>query len=344
MDGTVFAHGSRFQPQGEPPVTPAAPTWPNNGPAFALLVSLSVAAWCAAGPAHAQEGGISPGDVFSEAPASEREQESPAPEPDVAEEELREAEERAAQERRELLRTCITCSPGLFELAITIPLAAPVFGLSASPPDDDGDNQLLQFRPGLSVAFTAGLRLRVGPVTVFAEGAFASLGFHPVVQLGDREIELGEVGLNVGMGRGHLIWNIDTIDLGSGRRAPRLALWPYVGARVVGFGGRVRGASERLLLEGSTVFAEPLVGLQTLVDFRSGWSIELSGNVGGFTVGSDISTRVEFELEYRFTHWFRAYAGYLMLYFLKKYDDGPLIGDLELIMHGPELGLGVLLH
>ena len=66
----------------------------------------------------------------------------------------------------------------------------------------------------------------------------------------------------------------------------------------------------------------------------SGWSFDINANVGGFTLGADISARVHALANYHFKAPFAIRIGYALIY-VRSRPSNRLIDELEVFLHGP---------
>ena len=245
------------------------------------------------------------------------------------------AKEPSRKERLDQLRRCQVCPRDGVGFRFGIPIFVPLAAFRASGDgDEEGTPQLVDFDTRLRFGIEGQLLFRFGNVTLEAQALAVSLGTHAVLSLEDQSQDLGDLGLWFVTGAAVVKWNIPPLQVGEVKRPTRVALWPYVGGRLTVVSGRAKGASERLMLTRTVFWGEPLIGLETIFDPPSGWSFDLNANVGGFTVGADVSARVHALANYHFTAWFAIRMGYAVIY-VRGRPDNRLIDELEVFLHGP---------
>lgn len=246
----------------------------------------------------------------------------------------------AEVDESELRRTCQVCRRGTFGFKFVLPVFLPVSAFVGQSEGEQPEEppQLLQFNAGLRFGFLGQLSLRFGDFTTEMNAAGVGLGSHPVVSLSDKSRELGTLSLS--LFRGVLLekWNASPLEFGAKDRPLRLAFWPYVGARMLALFGSVNLAQEKLVMDGSTVWAEPMLGLETILDPPNGWTVRLLTEVGGFGVGADISLRAELRAEFHFLSWLCVRLGWEFFYLLAT-PDRQFVDRVETFMYGPVLGI-----
>jgi hypothetical protein len=98
-----------------------------------------------------------------------------------------------------------------------------------------------------------------------------------------------------------------------------------------------------LSAEKSVSWIDPLVGLRLRHQFAPAWNFALSGDVGGFGVGSKFSWQVLATLNYEIhrskTVVWSAMAGYKALSVDYSQGSGPTHYEFDMTMHGPVFGL-----
>jgi hypothetical protein len=231
---------------------------------------------------------------------------------------------------------CQLCSEGASGLELAVPLWLPLVGLDGDSGQSDGSAQHIEFDAELKFAIVAQVRLRLGPIGIETTINGGTLGTYPV--FAEDDTELGELDLAAYFGRIALYWHTSPISLGSTKKASLLAIWPYAGGRYALFSGEGANADQTLFLEGTRSWAEPLIGVQTMLDLRHGWLFVLGGDVGGFTIGSDISAWLTARTQYALTDWLNLWLGWIFYYTRFPLDQG---GKAELVLQGPGAGLGV---
>lgn len=230
---------------------------------------------------------------------------------------------------------CQICSEGASGIELTVPLWLPFVGLGGEAKDDDGNTQHLSYDPELQFAFMAQLRLRLGPIGIDFTGNGG--GFGTQVIHSDEGDVLGELDLHGYFGKLVLNWHTPPYRLGYGRRASRLALWPYLGVRYAWLNGSGSTSDDRFALQGDTTWGEPVFGMKTLLDLRRGWLLGVEGDVGGFNVGTELSVWVNARVQYAMTDWWHLWVGWVVYYARLSTDD---TRSVELVLQGPGLGIG----
>ena len=286
-------------------------------------------------PAHGS--GQEDGPVDEAGPALQEDQADAPPQ--------EESSEQSRKQRLDHLRRCQTCPRKGFGFEFSIPIFVPLAAFSGSGDGDqngdgteEGTPQLLDFQTRLRFGFEGGLTFRVGNVTLRLWALAVSLGNAAVLNLEDRSETLGSLDLWTIVSNGIVKWNTPTLRIGKAARPTQVALWPYAGGRFVVLIANAEGAGERLMLSNTLFWGEPLVGLETIFDPPSGWSVYLDANVGGFTVGADVSTHVHARANYHFTSWFAIGMGYQIIY-ARGRPGNRLIDEYNLFLHGPTLSL-----
>ncbi len=85
-------------------------------------------------------------------------------------------------------------------------------------------------------------------------------------------------------------------------------------------------------------WVDPMIGGRVSYAFTKRFGMGLSGQIGGFGVGSELQYQAAANLKYRFTDWLAIFGGYKYWYF-KYEDDGKLLSELTQKLHGPVIGL-----
>jgi hypothetical protein len=127
---------------------------------------------------------------------------------------------------------------------------------------------------------------------------------------------------------------------------PAVTILPYLGGRYSYLDGDVKvRALESRSADGSKDWADPLLGVRTLWDLTPRWNVTVSGDVGGFGVGSDLAWELYGAFGYRLNLCKslagNVLAGYGALY--QDYDEGSGSDRFEFdaTMHGPVIGLSI---
>lgn len=271
------------------------------------------------------------GETAAEAPAAT------PPERTADAEKTREAERAQAAAARKAARShgsdCQLCYDGASGLELAIPLWLPLVGIEGEITEGD-ETQSVTFKPHLEFAIVAELRLRLGPVGVGLTANGVSLGTQ-VVESGTGHT-LGTVDLAAYFGRATLDWYIPPIKFADGPRTELLAIWPYMGGRYALLSGH-GSTSEALLFDGKTSWGEPLVGCDFLLDLRRGWLFKVGGDLGGFSVGTELSVTTTFEARYAVTDWLNFRMGWRLYYARFPLGDS----TATLLLQGPGAGFGI---
>lgn len=128
-------------------------------------------------------------------------------------------------------------------------------------------------------------------------------------------------------------------------RTPAVTVEPY-------FGGRWTDMDVQLYVTDATTrsynqntgWVDPIVGLMTVWDLFPRWNLSLSGDAGGFGVGTDLSWSATLLAGYRFHFSKRIMGnvlfGYKALYQDFEADDGARF-EYDAYMHGPYISLSL---
>lgn len=89
---------------------------------------------------------------------------------------------------------------------------------------------------------------------------------------------------------------------------------------------------------------DPFIGLRFLSSLSKRWMINLSGDIGGFGIGdaAEFAWQLEGDVGYRFNERFTIFAGYRALSFDTVQGHGDERSGVDLLQHGPMVGLGVI--
>jgi hypothetical protein len=247
------------------------------------------------------------------------------------------AEEQTVDPRTRHGADCQLCYEGASGLELAIPLWIPLVGLEGhtAKGDPEAPAQNIAFDPQIEFAIVAEFALRLGPVGVGFSANGVSLGSQVVEA--DTGEDLGSVDLDAYFGRVTLDWYTPPYRLGLGKRPPLLAIWPYMGARYALFSGSGSKTDQTLMLEGKQSWGEPLFGIQFLLDLRRGWLFRVRGDVGGFSVGSEIAVWANAELQYAVTDWLNFHFGWV--FYSTRFETNG--GEVVLTLQGPGAGFGV---
>jgi hypothetical protein len=181
----------------------------------------------------------------------------------------------------------------------------------------------------------------------YVDGIYAKLGFddHIATPLGtlglDATVETVwvEAAAFYRIGRWPLEISPDATRTGT----PALAIEPYAGVRYTSLGldidiGSAISASQ------TRDWVDPIVGTRIIIDLSPRWQLLMSGDVGGFGVGSDFAWNLIGLVGYRFDLFgldSSFLAGYRAL--SQDFDDGSGANRFEwdVTVHGPIMGLAM---
>lgn len=246
-----------------------------------------------------------------------------------------EQDEKAAPAAARQGADCQLCYEGASGLELAVPLWLPIVGIEGHGTESDGTTERVRFDPQLEFAIVAEAKLRIGPMGLGLSANGVSLGSQVVRS--DTGATLGRVDLGMYFGRATLNWYTPPYRFASGARTELLAIWPYLGARYAWISGSGSSPEGKLLFDGRVTWGEPLYGAEILVDLRRGWLFELSGDVGGFSVGSEISVWSAFQAQYAVLDWLNFRIGWTLYY-----ARFPLNGTTAaLLLQGPGAGFGI---
>lgn len=128
-------------------------------------------------------------------------------------------------------------------------------------------------------------------------------------------------------------------------RTPAVTVEPY-------FGGRWTDMDVQLYVTRATTrsynqntgWADPMVGLMTAWDLYPRWNLMLSGDAGGFGVGTDLSWSATLLAGYRF-HFSRRIMGNVLFGYRTFYQDFESGSDVKFkydtYMHGPYVSVSI---
>jgi hypothetical protein len=124
---------------------------------------------------------------------------------------------------------------------------------------------------------------------------------------------------------------------------PALAIEPYAGVRYTSLGLDIDIGSA-ISAHQTRDWVDPIVGTRIIVDLSPRWQLIMSGDVGGFGVGSDFSWNLLGLVGYRF-HLFGLDSSFLAGYraLSQDFDDGSGANRFEwdVTVHGPIMGLAM---
>ena len=186
------------------------------------------------------------------------------------------------------------------------------------------------------------LEARKGPWGLHFNGIYADV---------EGEIPISGLPIDVDLGWIYNLelWGYKRLSLWSfgsmpNQKSPSITLDPYVG-------GRYTDLKVDAGIQGGPNFSEhkdwidPIIGIRTNFDLSERWHLTLSGDIGGFGVGSDLTWSALGLIRYRFMKWNWGEAeilgGYKALY--QKFSDGHGANqfDWDTTLYGPLLGLKI---
>jgi hypothetical protein len=229
---------------------------------------------------------------------------------------------------------CQLCSEGAGGLELAVPLWLPFVGIDGERTEGEIP-QHVKFEAELEFAIVAQATLRLGPVGVSLSANGASLGTRAVNS--NTGETLGNVDLAMYFGRATVNWYTPPFRYAEGPRTELLAIWPYLGVRYAVLSGKRSTAEGELLFEGETTWGEPLYGGEILLDLRRGWLFKVAGDVGGFSLGSEISVWSAIEAQYAATNWLNIHVGWTLYY--ARLELGDVSGSI--LLQGPAAGIGL---
>jgi hypothetical protein len=157
------------------------------------------------------------------------------------------------------------------------------------------------------------------------------------------EITMAESGLTYEVARWARTSSATALDLLGGARYwnQELDLSFAVDASVdLGDLGLQRSGSRAIARSGTLDWVDPFVGLRLRHELAPGKELQFLGDVGGFGVGSNLTWQLF--AGYGFDFWqssLHGVIGYRALAVDYSQDDGPNKNSLDLILHGPVVGL-----
>ena len=104
--------------------------------------------------------------------------------------------------------------------------------------------------------------------------------------------------------------------------------------------GLERSGSLAVARSGTLEWVDPFVGLRVRPELAPGKELQFLGDIGGFGVGSDLTWQLF--AGYGFDFWqssLHGVIGYRALAVDYSQDNGPNKNNLDLILHGPVVGL-----
>ncbi len=126
----------------------------------------------------------------------------------------------------------------------------------------------------------------------------------------------------------------------------RAATWAEIGigGRFNSLKGGLFVAPGEIVLPGIDVsetknWFDPLIAARLTAPLESKWHLGISGDVGGFGIGSDFAWQVFPFVGYRFSRLFELALGYRALGMDYKTGSGDELFVYDMVIFGPQLGL-----
>jgi hypothetical protein len=128
-------------------------------------------------------------------------------------------------------------------------------------------------------------------------------------------------------------------------RTPAVIVEPYLGGRWTDMDVKLDlTVHETRSFEGDTGWADPMIGVMTAWDLHPRWNLLLSGDVGGFGVGSDLAWSATLLAGYRF-HFSKRIMGNVMFGYRALYQDFESSSGAgfkyDTTMHGPYVSVSI---
>ena len=117
---------------------------------------------------------------------------------------------------------------------------------------------------------------------------------------------------------------------------------PLAGVRYNNLTGELRGPGvlpTPQIPTGTQDWWDPIVGADFAVPLGTKFSLNLRGDVGGFSVGSDFTWQVFPCVDWRFAKWGSAQLGYRWLYMDYETGSGANRFEYNMLNQGPQLGV-----
>jgi hypothetical protein len=128
-------------------------------------------------------------------------------------------------------------------------------------------------------------------------------------------------------------------------RTPAVIVEPYLGGRWTDLEMKLDlTGRETRSSQGSTGWADPMIGVMTAWNLYPRWSLTLNGDIGGFGIGSDLAWSVTGLAGYRF-HFSERIMGNVQLGYRALYQDFESDSGsgfkYDTTMHGPYVGVSI---
>jgi hypothetical protein len=137
-------------------------------------------------------------------------------------------------------------------------------------------------------------------------------------------------------------WNLDS---NAGSSGPKLVTDIYAGGRYTYLEIDLKISDFGVDEKGDQDWIDPIIGVRTLWALSPKWTLSLSGDIGGFGVGSDFAWQARGLVGYGFKLFgndsAKVFAGYRALY--QDYSDGSGADKFEwdVTLHGPVIGMSI---
>jgi hypothetical protein len=122
------------------------------------------------------------------------------------------------------------------------------------------------------------------------------------------------------------------------RATPNLDV--YVGGRFNDLGADLdfQGPLDLPTLEQDKSWVDPLIGVRYSAPIGDKWNLQISGDVGGFGIGSDIAVNVWPMIGYELSNSAQLAFGYRVLYMDYESGSGTDYFKYDVVTHGPVIG------
>lgn len=207
----------------------------------------------------------------------------------------------------------------------------------------------------LNIAFMCDIEARKGRFGLFVNPLYAELEgeqsktiLHTVITV-DATIKMFIMGFGIDYRLGpYAIGNT------AHARTPTVTVVPYLGGRYTDLDvklditryGHISGTTTYSSFEDGKHWVDPIIGARTIWGLSRHWNIIVSGDVGGFGVGSDFAWSANGLFGYRFGLFggkdnANFLFGYRALCQDYKEGSGADLFEYKATMHGPIVGLGI---
>jgi hypothetical protein len=189
----------------------------------------------------------------------------------------------------------------------------------------------------------------VGPSEIFERLDFGAMLY---LEMANRDWSIGLDGLYMNLGEKGLTpvtgreAEVDMKQLAiEARGMRRVASWAEIG-----IGGRLNSIEGGLFAAPGNVLPgidvsqtktwfDPLIAARLTAPLESKWHLGISGDIGGFGIGSEFAWHVFPFVGYRFSRLFELTLGYRALGMKYETDSGNNLFVYDMVIFGPQLGL-----